>query len=206
MPKYHLVSDVLQDLVIDVNKWRWGHLQSIIQREWADGKIEILRIRPDSAVPEVWEPAQQKLTIISIGSGKRWIKCAVYQGIKEIFEDPFISEEDVQYVKEMATAAGLVLAEQSTDRGKVHRLQTGGPSNAASISTVGAPKRAIPKRVLSEFSEEVKAQGGPVPAADRMLIDVRNNFPSYHVTRDDVRTIHKEVFGKFGPGKRQRCG
>src|SRR4051794_12616852 len=117
MPKYHLVSDVLQDLGSDIGELGWASLLNVINEEWANGKLKLLRVRPELAKPEVWEPAGRTLTI-DITSGKRWIKCAICSrndrgGAVTDFERPHISDEDVQYIKQMVAAIGLVPAEQS---------------------------------------------------------------------------------------------
>src|SRR3954470_17466262 len=99
MPKYHLVSDVLFDFgFYDSEGMNWAYLLNIINGEWAEGNIKLLRSVPDRPEPEIWEPAQREVKI-TMTSGKRWIKCAVYQGpLKVIFEDPLLLEKDVLYV------------------------------------------------------------------------------------------------------------
>src|SRR4051794_2446193 len=116
MPKYHLVSDLLNDLMIEDRGdfYRFGCLRKMIEDEWVEGTIKMLRVSPESAEPVVWEPAQRQLTTTMV-SGERWIKCRISQGIKVLFEDPSISDEDVQYVKGRAVEAGLVLAELWSD-------------------------------------------------------------------------------------------
>ena len=46
MLKYHLVSDVLQDLVIDDKGYGSDYSLKIIKDEWAAGKIKLLHFPP----------------------------------------------------------------------------------------------------------------------------------------------------------------
>ena len=64
------------------------------------------------------------------------------------------------------------------------------------------PKRPIPKVTLVEHMSSIKQQGGPEPAADKLWKKIRIEFPRFHVTRTDVRAVHKEVWGQLRPGKR----
>lgn len=64
--------------------------------------------------------------------------------------------------------------------------------------------RPIPKSVLSEHLITIKKQGGPAPAADKMVPGIKAHFSDYHVTRDDVRAVHAEVFGELPPGRRTK--
>jgi len=63
-------------------------------------------------------------------------------------------------------------------------------------------KRDIPKSVLLNYLKIAQGKGGPAPARDRLVGKIAGEFPQYHVTRDAVRVVHKEVFGALPPGKR----
>src|ERR1041384_6850080 len=66
----------------------------------------------------------------------------------------------------------------------------------------GVAGRDIPNNELTKYMHAIKQRGGPAPAADGLLPQIRLKFPNYHVTREDVRTAHREVFGQLRPGKR----
>jgi len=136
MPKYHLVSDLLNDLMIEDRGdfYRFGCLRKMIEDEWVEGTIKMLRVSPESAEPVVWEPAQRQLTTTMV-SEERWIKCRISQGIKVLFEDPFISNEDIQYVKGRAVEAGLVLAEPISKAPLTGAIQSSEPGEMPASAT-----------------------------------------------------------------------
>lgn len=65
-------------------------------------------------------------------------------------------------------------------------------------------KPSIPNPALLKHLRDIKARGTPAPAADKLFPDVVAAFPNYHVTRQDVRTVHKEVWPGLRPGKRPK--
>jgi len=77
------------------------------------------------------------------------------------------------------------------------------PKEAAE-ATRARGKPPIPNLTLLKHLQDIKANGGPVPAADQLLDKVVAAYPTYHVTRQDVRTVHKRVWGTLPPGPRNK--
>ena len=65
-------------------------------------------------------------------------------------------------------------------------------------------RKPIPKKILHRYIAAIKDKGGPIPAADTLCREIENHFSDYRVTREDVRAVHKEVFGELRPGRRQQ--
>jgi hypothetical protein len=77
------------------------------------------------------------------------------------------------------------------------------PSASVMVPPNGRPP--IPERILREWMEDIKANGGPIPAADTLYRDAGGKFPQYHVSRDEhVRPMHAKVFGQQRPGRRRK--
>jgi hypothetical protein len=70
--------------------------------------------------------------------------------------------------------------------------------------SLGSGNPPIPNPTLVKYLKDIKAKDGPIPAADTLFPKVRADFPKYHVTRQDVRTVHKEVWGTLPPGPRNK--
>jgi hypothetical protein len=85
-----------------------------------------------------------------------------------------------------------------------------GPNQAAKLSNAQeyikgeGEKPPIPALKLRKHMEAIKSAGGPIPAADFLVGRVGVAFPQYRVTRDDVRTMHAEVWGKQPCGRRRK--
>jgi hypothetical protein len=105
----------------------------------------------------------------------------------------------------MLTRAALKrYLERSTLEGAPRLLQEWFFSDAATPAMRTIPKRPIPKPDLMVYLKAIKKEGGPPPAADLLVAKIRSDFPNHHVTRDDVRKVHQEVFDKLPPGKRSK--
>jgi hypothetical protein len=66
----------------------------------------------------------------------------------------------------------------------------------------GRPPISAP--TLRKYLQDKKAEGGPIPAADTLFPEVVLRFPEHHVTRGDVRTVHRDVWGPQRPGRRRK--
>jgi hypothetical protein len=77
-------------------------------------------------------------------------------------------------------------------------------ANTADVDAHSKPRLDIPKKVLMEHLDAIKQKGGPIPAADSLLPGIANTYNQYHVTREDVRAVHKEVFGDLRRGRRPK--
>ncbi len=120
MPKYHLVSDPLNDIMQeDGGFYRMGFLRLLIEEEWHNGNIELLRDGGDPKA-EVLEPLHRKIFLERPGSGERWVKC--YIVINGRHETPYILDEDLQYVLEKAAAQGIDSIDES-DNTKIQPIQ-----------------------------------------------------------------------------------
>jgi hypothetical protein len=64
-------------------------------------------------------------------------------------------------------------------------------------------KTPIPAQRLRKYLEDIRANGGPIPAADKLFPEVVVAFPQHRITRQDVRTVHREVWGELSPGRRK---
>ncbi len=64
-------------------------------------------------------------------------------------------------------------------------------------------KQSVPYCKLSEYMKKIREDDGPIPAADKLYSTVVTQFPDYDVTREDVRSVHAEVFGKQPRGRRR---
>lgn len=65
-------------------------------------------------------------------------------------------------------------------------------------------KSPVPAQRLRKYLEDIKAKGGRIPAADKLFPEVVVAFPQYRVTRQDVRTVHREVWGELPRGQRRK--
>jgi hypothetical protein len=98
-----------------------------------------------------------------------------------------------------------------SERGAAPKPSETRHSEAASIGSPRRPllspdgrRRPIPNQTLVEHLQKVKMEGGPIPAADKLFLKVRAAFGNYHVTRQDVRTVHKQVWGTLLSGPRSK--
>jgi hypothetical protein len=92
----------------------------------------------------------------------------------------------------------LAEREQRTDGETADADGAGGESPAKSERQI----RPIPASKLRKYLEDKK--GGPIPAADKLFNEVVDHFSEYHVTREDVRTMHTAVWGRQHPGRRRK--
>ena len=70
--------------------------------------------------------------------------------------------------------------------------------------SLGSLNPRITNPTLVKYLKDIKAKGGPIPAADKLFPEVRKAFPNHHVTRQDLRTVHKQVWGEQPPGPRKK--
>ena len=96
-------------------------------------------------------------------------------------------------------AGGQVIVD--TAPAKPEPPSTPAPSKA---QTPGGKKQPIPNSQLVQFMKKIKTKGGPIPAADGLVSEVVAYFPNYHVTRSDVRMVHRQVWGELSPGPRRK--
>jgi len=76
-------------------------------------------------------------------------------------------------------------------------------SSADQSQPAHGQKPPIPYPTLVKHLEAIKAKGGRIPAADLLFPEVVNAFTGFHVTRSDVRTVAREVWGKQPRGRRR---
>lgn len=90
--------------------------------------------------------------------------------------------------------------------GEPFAVETGQPSTSASAPSrrEDRQKPPISNPTLLKHLETIKAKGGRIPAPDVLYPAVVSAFPGFHVTRSDVRTVAKEVWGEQPPGRRRK--
>src|SRR5689334_21543204 len=151
MPKYHLVSDLLNDLVVeggDINEV--SHLRKIIEYEWNNGNIELLIHCINEGTPSVLDALQRMRTIDLLASSEKWIRCSIcsrgsLRTIVTEFNNPFISDKGARYVMKGAAAAGLV----SVERANNAAMQPNRRNGVASLTQSEAPFEATVARNVS---------------------------------------------------------
>jgi hypothetical protein len=88
--------------------------------------------------------------------------------------------------------------------GLLRQWFTGEAASAARLRSQPVKKAPIPNLTLLKHLQAIKASGGPIPAVYKLWPEVVADFPSHHVTRRDVQTVHNEVWGKLPPGRRRQ--
>jgi hypothetical protein len=164
-------------------------------------QIRTLKSLPEDARGEIeslFRPIWRDAVMLSFSAAKRYLEASTLAGAPRLLFDWFTDNTSPRSSHRAIRDRPSAAAGDSGDA-------LASVTSVAPLLPLAGKKGPIPNPILVKHLLGMRAEGGSIPGADNLFREVVAAFPEYHVTRQDVRAVHKTVWGELPPGRRKKC-